>query len=137
MAYRTGAVFGLVVLGAAAIFYFGSRLTTDALNMVVGLMCGVLATIPVSAGLLIALLRQRNREQGEDDPEPEFRDPIPYGRPGPQNPQPQIIVIAPPQSQYGGGVPPYASGPYSNYPPSMNEDVIDSRDWRIIGDDEG
>ncbi len=41
------------------------------------------------------------------------------------------IFLVPYGYPYNGAV------PYQSYPPSYNEDVIEGRDWRIIGDDEG
>ncbi len=145
----------LVMMMALALsmgYYITNRLSPAALDMAVGVLCGMGASIPVSLGLLLALTRQREREQyAEGEVQDEFRDFNPVmaqaGRqvaPRPVQPQPQqpqIIVIAPPQGQpYPGqaayGYPMNGVAPYP-YGQSMHEDVIDSRDWKIIGDDEG
>ncbi len=142
MNWKTGVVLVSMAFVMTLAYYVGNRLSTDALNMAVGVLCGMAASIPVSVGLLLALMRKRNDEADDDDemendPHPTVAQPMP--RPGQQQ-QPQIIVIAPPQGQpYPGQANYYPLGGATNYtyPPVMNEDVIDSRDWRIIGDDEG
>ncbi len=141
MNVKTGAVLVLMAFAVTLAYSAGTRMSTEAINVAVGVVCGIVASVPVSLGLLIALTRQRERAA---EPEPEPREglyPAPsYGSPRPQTPQ--IIVVAPPQSQYSNGQPTYgypyanpASG--TNYPPTYNEEVIEGRDWRIIGDDEG
>jgi hypothetical protein len=133
---------------AAVVFQVLQRVPTDAMNVALGVACGIGASIPVSLGLLIALTRQRqhNNFQSEwKDLEPE---PAPYApsvqripqripqqippsqaQPFPQ--QPQIIVVAPPQGY------PFPA-PWTNQQfIGMNEqpDPIDSREWRIIGEE--
>ncbi|MGE5140027.1 MAG: hypothetical protein ACM3JD_11235 [Rudaea sp.] len=147
MNWKTGTALAVVAFGVTLAYYVSSRLSTDALNMAVGVLCGMAAGVPVSLGLLLAVIRQRGHAGGEDEIEgtDEFRDPHPGSTqargkaPLPQTPQ--IIVIAPPQAQYNAGQLPYGypggTASYGAYPPSMNEDVIDGREWRIIGDDEG
>ncbi len=147
MNWKTGTGLAIVAFGVTLAYYVSSRLSTDALNMAVGVLCGMAASVPVSLGLLLAVLRQRGRDVDEDEAEAkdEFRDLLPSGRQAramPGQPQaPQIIVIAPPQGQYSAGQVPYAYPPnmagYAPYGSSMSEEVIDGRDWRIIGDDEG
>ena len=75
---------------------------------IVGVLCGIVATIPITVGLLIALTRERARYLPDDD---EYIDPAPAPAPynvyrpaappqPPQMPQqPQIIVVSPPQSR--------------------------------------
>ncbi len=145
MNWKTTSVLVLAGFSMALAVYVSTRLSADALNMAVGVMCGMAASVPVSVGLLLALLRKRERDADEDEAEEIMQDQppnpwVPSPRPV-QGQTPQIIVIAPPQGQsfpgqagYG-----YTTGgavPFNGYPTSMHEDVIDSRDWRIIGDDE-
>jgi hypothetical protein len=133
------------------------RVPTDAMNVALGVACGIGASIPVSLGLLIALTRRRqtNNAQVEwSDPEPEpvrYAPPvqrIPQQAQAPQMqahsanaPQPQIIVIAPPQGQFAQGQFPQGfpfPAQWTNQQfVGMNEqaDPIDSREWRIIGEE--
>ncbi len=139
MSVRTGTVLVLMAFAMTLAYFVGTRMSTEALNVAVGVVCGIVASVPVSLGLLIALTRQRDRAQAEEPREDLYPAPR-YDVPRPQTPQ--IIVVAPPQSQYPPGQSiygyPYTGGvSYSSYPPSYNEDVIEGRDWRIIGDDEG
>lgn len=112
---------GLVLAGV--VYQILARVPTDALNVALGVMCGIGASIPVSLGLLIALTRQRQQTmaQGEwSDPEPEpvrvIQQPAPRVAPAYAQPslstadlyrrdmqntpvQPQIIVLTP-QGQF-------------------------------------
>lgn len=146
MNWKTGTVLVLMAFALSLAYYVGNRLSTDALNMAVGVLCGMGASIPVSLGLLLALTRKRDADQSDtgdvqnEVPETSPAVAWPATRPAQQQ-QPQIIVIAPPQGQAYPGQAPYgyplngaAAYPYSQ---AMHEEVIDSRDWKIIGDDEG
>ncbi len=139
MNVKTGTVLVLMAFAVALAYSAGTRMSTEAINVAVGVLCGIVASVPVSLGLLIALTRERSRADEEDERE-ELHPATRYDAPRPQTPQ--IIVVAPPQSQYPTGQSTYGypytgNVPYTNYPPSYNEDVIEGRDWRIIGDDEG
>ncbi len=128
----------LVFMGFAVTlaYFLGTRLSPEALSVAIGVLFGMAASVPVSLGLLIALTRQRERS---DDDRPRMDEhPVPYGSPRPQ--APQIIVVAPPQAQYGAGQMPYGyptANPnmYPGFPPEQYQEVVDGRDWRIIGDD--
>ncbi len=139
MSVRIGTVLVLMAFAVTLAYSAGTRMSTEAINVAVGVMCGIVASVPVSLGLLVALTRQRDSTQ-PDEPREDLNLAPRYDNARPQTPQ--IIVVAPPQSQYPNGQSPYGypySGTtsYSNYPPTYNEDVIEGRDWRIIGDDEG
>jgi hypothetical protein len=139
MNVKTGAVLILMAFAVTLAYSVGTRMSTDAVNVAVGVLCGIVASVPVSLGLLVALTRQRARAY-DDEPREDLHPTPVYG--SPRHQAPQIIVVAPPQSQYGPGQPTYGypypnAASYSNYAPSQHEDVIESRDWRIIGDDEG
>ncbi len=141
---------------AVIVYQVLERVPTDALNVALGVACGIGASIPVSLGLLIALTRRRDRNEAQvewNDPEPEpvrYAPPvqrIPQQAPMPQMrapempQQPQIIVIAPPQGQFAPGQFPQGfpfPAQWTNAPSmGMHEqpDPIDSREWRIIGED--
>lgn len=101
--------FGLAL--AAAVAY---RLSNEGLAVVVGVICGVTATIPAS--LLVLLVVRRQEEQRREQRGP---DPV----------SPPVVVVQPPASQgwtgsqWGQTLPP----PLDSTPP---------RQWRIIGEEE-
>lgn len=121
------------------------RVPSDALNVALGVLCGIGASIPVTLGLLIALARQRQHnaarvEWNDPEPEPTRFEPTPLPRAIPSNPpQPQIIVLtpqgqfAPQQFPHGIQMPAQFQQPY----PFMQEhaNAIDAREWRIIGEE--
>lgn len=136
MSAKTGLLLALICCGAALVFTVTSRMSEEAINVVVGLICGVAASIPVSVGLLIALTRSREvpdaaEDDGRDYPEPFY----PYPTRSPRQPYPPVIVVTPQQSQlpaaFGGLLPPGA------FPAglSMNEPPL-TRDFRLIGEDD-
>lgn len=126
-------------------YQIGSRLSDEAIMTIVGVACGIGASIPVSIGLLIALTRERTTYGSEEYIEPQ-PDPEPYNvyrRPAAPPPQlppqqpPQIIVVAPPQQQ----LPPHLS-PYPNYlqPPQLGNALpapMQERNFKIVGEDDG
>ncbi len=130
MSRRTGLLAALI-LGAAALAYgIGTRLSTETINILVGVMCGIAASVPVSLGLLIALTREREAPTEEEDEVSGYPERIsPYPPRASQPPYPPVIVVAPPQSQL--------PGPYGGYlPPGNMREPPMTRDFKIIGDDE-
>ncbi len=134
MSYRTGSILVALAFAVTLAYYVGNRLSAEAISVAIGVVLGMAASIPVSLGLLIALTRQRERDdEREIEPAPH---PAPYGSPRPQ--MPPVIVVAPPANQYGQPQSPYsypASAGYPNLPPDQYQEVVDGRDWKIIGDD--
>lgn len=154
-----GLVLGAIVQQVLA------RVPTDALNVAVGVIFGIAASIPVSLGLLIALTRERTRnpapsDWNDDEPQPAriIQQPASRPLPYPQTPrpandfargdvlpnqmpsQPQIIVLAAPGQFPQGSVPSGFPVPaqWANSPyPYMHEqaNTVDARDWRIIGEE--
>ncbi len=89
MSGKTGFILALI-LGAVALAYvIGSRLSAEAINILVGVLCGIAASVPVSLGLLIALTRRRDQAvepEAESSSYPERVDPYPPR--APQSPYP-------------------------------------------------
>lgn len=120
-----------------------NRMTTDAINVAVGALCGMVASVPVSFGLLLALQRRQEQSAVEqsvpvNDDEPGPYPELPYApsfaqyqQPQQRMPYPQVIVVAPPQSGYGS---PYAQSPNMNYP--QLGDGMQERNWKIVGEGE-
>jgi hypothetical protein len=135
---KTGTTLGLISFGIAFAYYASNRLSTDALNLAVGVLCGIAASVPVSLGLLVALSRQRNPT--DEDPLPEYAHPtFAYGAARRQ--MPQVIVLTPPHGKYTEGPAPFGcqvtgSSPDATYAVSQSDDFVRGRDWRIIGEDE-
>jgi len=139
MLFRGGVILAFILGTAILAYQIGSRLTDEAVMTLVGVLCGIVATIPISIGLAIALTRQRARDDSDDYLEPYPEDPAPasypiYRPPMPTAPQqpPQIIVVAPPQ-------PPFPPNymPYSNYLlPAHSSAPMEERNFKIVGEDD-
>ena len=99
----------------------GNRLSNEAMAVVVGALCGISATMPVSIALLIAVKRNWGRPRAEPD---EYA-------PRPNMQQPPVILIAPPQAaQWQSGF--YADQHY--LPPSAPAPGA-PRSFKIVGDE--
>lgn len=146
MLWRTGILLAFIVGAGVLAYEIGSRLSDEAIMTIVGVFCGIVASIPVSIGLLIALTRERSAyvrdEYIDAEPEPApapynvYRPDAPSRTPQPQLPQPpQIIVVAPPQQQL-----PQNFSPYGNYlaPPTLPAlpAPMQERTFKIVGEDE-
>lgn len=142
MTARTGILLAGIVGAAVLAYQIGARLSDGAIMTLVGVMCGIAATIPISLGLLVALTRERTRYAESDgvdaepatwvDPAPtSFNLPLPPIVPQPPPPAyPPIMLVAPPQGTPPPNYYPYYSPP-GNVPPPPFE-----RDFKIVGDEE-
>ncbi|HZQ09336.1 MAG TPA: hypothetical protein VFD70_22350 [Anaerolineae bacterium] len=145
---KTGTLIVFSLIGAAIVYQVVTRVSQDALNVALGVMCGIGASIPVSVGLMIAMTRQRQQAQAEyewrdEEPTPAhlLSDPMPQRIPQPAPQQPQVIVIAPPQSQFAGGQFPQGlnlgtmSWSNGQFPYIEGNQAMEERNWRIIGEE--
>jgi hypothetical protein len=144
--WRIGILLAFIAAAVVMAYQIGSRLSDDAIMTIVGVACGILASIPVSIGLLIALTRERASYAAEEymDAEPEPA-PAPYHvyKPAPpqlpvNSTQPQIIVVAP--NPYGSNATTYPNGtPYPQLAPFPNSlpAPMQERNFKIVGEDEG
>lgn len=143
MSWRIGILLAFIIAAAVMAYQIGSRLSDQAIMMIVGVSCGIIASIPVSLGLLIALTRDRTanaaEEVGEPEPEPAsafysvYRPPVaPQAQIQPAPQMPQIIVLAPP------GQPLQNNSPYGNYLLPSEANILPApmqeRNFKIIGD---
>lgn len=137
----------IALIVAAGIFLavlatqIANRMTTDAINVAVGALCGMAASIPVSFGLVLALQRRQeqnivessapaNEDEVSSYPElPYAASYAQYQQPPQRMPYPQVIVVAPPQNGYGS---PYAQAQNMNYP-QLGEGMQE-RNWKIVGE---
>lgn len=140
MIWRSGIIVAFVVGAAILAYQIGSRLSDQAIMTIVGVLCGILASIPVSIGLLIALTRERTSYYGPDA-DALYQDPAPSAypvyrpAPPPQPQTPQVIVVAPPQAPLAPHLNPYANYllPPSSAPGTM---PMQERNFKIVGDEE-
>jgi hypothetical protein len=104
---------GLLIIGitfsVTAAIVFGSRVSADALAVVVGVVLGIVASVPTTLLVIFILTRQRS---GLDRGVP----------PATQNP-PVVIVNAPDRASLA--VPPTLPAPYP---------ADQSRKWTVVGD---
>lgn len=138
MNLKIGTTLGLVAFGAMLSYSLIDRLSADALNLVVGLACGVVASVPASLGLLIAL--NREKERGTKERQWDGSNYASAFSPGTGRPS-QVIVIPPPNGAFipsvsQSGYPAAGSWPYASFVGGQVNDVIEDRDWRLVGVDE-
>jgi len=116
---RTVAIVG-VVFGVALAVLIGTRMSADALGMLVGVACGVIASLPTSLVLVWALLRRtqggRVEAQGR------------YGVAG--HNYPPVVVVNPGPSYGLPGYGPPLGGAHS-LPPAGG-----MRSFKVVGDEE-
>ncbi len=130
MRTRTIVGLGTMTCATALVYIVGTRLSEQALNVLLGITCGIAASIPVSLGLLIALTRQRKARVETEPEEPgQVSSPVPYAPRPAQLPYPPVIVVAPSQNWplgYDRWLPPgYGTGSGTS-----------PRDWKIFGEED-
>jgi hypothetical protein len=123
---------GIVIIGicfaVTLALVVGNRLSNEAMAVVVGALCGISASIPVSVGLVIAASRNWGRDEHRDEPSTRpHLDPYPY-----RQPQPPVIVISPPAQNISPYQ--YPGSPYY-IPPSTDDAAYNGREFKIIGDE--
>ena len=111
---RQSGILGVVAFGVALAVIVGIRLEQAALAVIIGVICGVSASIPTSL-LIVAILRRRDAQ--------ETRRHTQHSAPAPQ--PPQIVVVTPPQMRAG-----------NNWPEEYSLPVPGQRQFAIIGDEE-
>ena len=105
-------VAGVVFAGALAVVV-GTRISPDAMAVIIGIICGILASIPTSV-ILVWVLRQRDRQLDTQ---------MGPGRFG-QYP-PVVVVNGQGTNGYGNGYMPQALAPTSG--------PMGARDFKVIG----
>lgn len=117
---RTSTVRQLGVLLAVAFvitlaIVVGKRMSAEAMAVVVGVVCGVAASIPTSVLLLLAVSRRDSRPQ--DD----------RAQVGMERSNPPVVVIQ------GGGQPGLAPGTGAGYWPAALSGPSTQRDFHVVG----
>lgn len=121
---KNGIILIGIVFAVALAAVVGNRLSNDALAVVVGAVCGISASIPVTIGLVIATSRNWGREEsireiGYD-----------YGA-ARYVPQPPMVIFASPQQPSL----PYGL-PQSQYLAPPNAPALGApREFKIIGEE--
>ncbi len=141
-------VLSLLVFVGVSAWSVGSRLSSDALSMGVGILFGVLAGLP-TALLVLASNRRReepmesNSRNGRSRQQQQAMLPPGYGYPPPQQ-QPPVIVLAGGPMQQPGYPQGYGQPMAGHYPPQMlnapsrfEDDVVEARSFRVIGEEDG
>ncbi|MBI5032574.1 MAG: hypothetical protein HZB51_18770 [Chloroflexi bacterium] len=124
---KNGLILAGIAFAVALAYIVGSRLSNEAMAVVVGAVCGISASIPVSIGLVIA----SGNHWGRNDAPREVSYDYASQR---FMPQPPIIIMSPPQMPM--------QSPYG-FPPNYAERVVPPsvpalgapRDFKIIGDE--
>ncbi len=102
-----------IVFAIALAVVVGTRISPDAMAVIIGIICGVLASIPTSA-ILIWVLRQRDRQLEAQ-----------YGQARPGHYPPVVVVNGQGTNGYGT----------SHTPPALTASATPSgpRDFKVIG----
>jgi hypothetical protein len=108
--FVTGTAFAVVLA-----IIVGTRMSPDAMAVIIGIICGVLASIPTSV-ILVWVLRQRDRQEAQYGPM----------RFGGQYP-PVVVVNGQGTNGYGN---PYMT---PSLPPAATMPTSGSRDFKVIG----
>ena len=125
---RNGIILAGIAFAVALAYIVGSRLSNEAMAVVVGAVCGISASIPVSIGLIIAT----GNNWGRNEPPREIGYDNAAHRYAPQQP---IFIVSPPQAPMQMPYTPYGV-PQGQYvlPPSAS--VIGApREFKIIGEE--
>lgn len=142
---KTGTLLVVGIVLATIAYQVIERVPADTLSVALGVACGFAASIPVTLGLMLLLLRQRESQETfietpEPDPARMPHQPAPPPLTAPQMQSPQIIVLTP-QGQFAPGQMPQGfplPAPWATTPnPFMQEhaNAVDAREWRIIGEE--
>lgn len=111
------ALFLAVTFTAVLAVVIGKKMSTEAMAVVIGIVCGVVASIPTTA-LLTLLLTRRDRQKEEEPP---------VSR---QGAYPPVVVIQ------GGAPQTLPSGPQAGYWPALAPGPLVQREFHVVGDEE-
>jgi len=109
---RNTLILATIAFAVALAIIVGNKLSNEAMAVVVGTVCGIGASIPVSIGLVIASSHNWGKQNAHEE--------VARGY------QPPIVIVNPQQA-------PMAYGPSSYYLPAPMNSPIESREFKIIG----
>lgn len=107
-----------LVFGITLAIVVGKRMSAEAMAVVVGVVCGVAASIPTSVLLLLAISRRDRQSQVDRTDETRDRS------------YPPVVVIQ------GGGPPGLPSGLPGGYWPAAFNGPSAQRDFTVVGGDD-
>jgi hypothetical protein len=130
---KNGIILIGIIFAVALAVVIGSRLSNEAMAVVVGAVCGISASIPMSLGLAIAASRNWGREQEPREITYDYES----RRYAAQPQQPPVVFISPPQhAEHAGMYYPYLNSPREAYfSPMPNDVTIRPREFKVIGDE--
>ncbi len=121
---RNGILFIGIAFAVALAVIIGNRLSAEAMAVVVGAVCGISATIPVSLGLVIAASHHWGAREAPREIEYD------YGTQRYAAQQP-MIIFAPPQAPAA----PYGVAPQQYYLLPSSDNLAASREFKIVGEE--
>ncbi|MEJ2209974.1 MAG: hypothetical protein P8129_13160 [Anaerolineae bacterium] len=104
----------LIFVGVLAVIV-AKQMSAEAMAVVIGIICGVLAAIPTSLLLLVVLTRSERRRYDEED------------RKKSQRQYPPVVVIQ------GGAPQALPPGTPAGYWPSPAPGPLNDRQWQVVG----
>jgi hypothetical protein len=111
-------VFLVLAFAVTLAIVVGKKMSAEAMAVVIGVVCGILAAVPTSILLLVVLTRQdRQRQEPEED----------QGR---QGAYPPVVVIQ------GGSSPALPPGPQAGYWPVQAPGPPVQREFHVVGGDD-
>ncbi len=122
---KNGLIVAGVAFAVALAYVVGSRLSNEAIAVVVGAVCGISASVPVSIALVIASSNHWGRREESNEP---YYEPSPR-RYGYSQPQPPVIIMTQPQQQMPYG---YPQNPYY-FPAQSAQPSVEPREFKIVG----
>lgn len=122
---RNGMILAGIAFAVTLAVIVGNKLSSEALAVAVGALCGIAASIPVSIGLVIAASRNwGHNDEGYREVSYDYAS----HRYAPQ--PPQMILLAPQQSQA-----PYGHSQGQFYLPANAPAVGAPREFKIVGEE--
>ncbi|MBI3912719.1 MAG: hypothetical protein HY327_00780 [Chloroflexi bacterium] len=119
---KNGMLIVAAVFAVALAVVVGNRLSNDAMAVVVGAFCGLMASVPFTVALVIALKQNWGQPPARHDP---------FGNPPFPNSQPPVLIINPSQMPPQ----PYGFQPNQIYLPPAAPPSGAPRDFKIIGEE--
>jgi hypothetical protein len=117
----------------------GTRMSSDAIAVLVGVIAGVAASIPCALLLMAVTRRRESQEDVQAYGEPSYGAQYEAPRYGSPRTAPPVIVVTPgamPQQQLPYGSLYGYAGPYAGQQPGAGMPIGSRRQFRIMGYDE-
>jgi len=125
---RNGIFLVVIAFAVTLAIVVGNRLSNEAMAVVVGVVCGISATIPISVGLLIAASRHWGQSEGPREIGYDY-EARRYAA------QPPVVVISPPQVAQSPYTYPYYPNRTFSLPAPMNDAPLNAHQFKIVGEE--